>query len=221
MDPLEEGTSPSQVLEAAPAPVAQSASSPALSLTDLSRDSVLFSHGLFFTYGCLRHDPLSETSCRTRHVLLSRPVFQGMGADFLDHSLWLCPREDWETLSLHLILSAGIWREEDYYWRALLQRLPLLDLEGRRLVASSFVEIAVLGIDSNRGIWATEPAVRPFDDRRLRVVGYPASADTVILGQAILSGSPHPFAAVETDREGQDAATQALRGQGPVRSTGQ
>jgi hypothetical protein len=168
------------------------------SLTELSREYALFSHGMYFLGEGISHDPLTELHLAPGTILvikLPAPAFVGMGSgDFL---LYGCPLSEWPRVQLHLGTLAAVDWDRKIWWRGLTQVVPLLDFVDMsrtlQVSAPSYVDVTVFGIDSPKGMLACVPATNPVIDHRLRVRYYVPEEATIRAAQAYFSGHSRPF----------------------------
>lgn len=138
-------------------------------LTELSEEFVLLTHGLMLTKGELPVDPVQHWYAENPHavkpfmVLADRPVFSGFASypSIWDRGVVAVHKTCWPDLRDYLDSIQAADSRTGLYWRALRQELPLGDYKDAanlsRLVPA-WVTLNAYGVDGNKGCYHLLPS---------------------------------------------------------------
>ncbi len=176
----------------------------ATALADLLAEYAFFTHGLLSFAKGWAADPVEAAALKLRDsravvsLDLPHPVFQEIGPiGGWNNRLMLCRREEWPTLFREIAISSLVDRDRGWYYRLLVQNIPVPDALALARMATDpavipTVPVAVFGLDGNRRCVALAPP--PAGRMGLfRPAVYPPEAATVALAAAILGESDRPF----------------------------
>lgn len=186
----------------------------AATLTDLSRDYALFSHGALLVFGGCPTDPVRRWCAQNESAIVGpvftlnagEVLFEGLVHPVTGDATWsqalvACPRPNWPSLRAYLDRETAISRSRKVYVQPLAQAaVPLVDWLAMRQQAVlpttvPTVPVDLYGVDSNLALLHFRPALRPPFDR-VRLVRSAPLPDTVRLAEALFSGADRPFEAI-------------------------